>query len=137
MIFYYTAPGMSLLHRRHSRASSVDRREIFNKYIQRSGEHSDSVRPYSSDDPELICSQPDSGSNSMQNSSSQNSHSNILAENESSSSLSEKDRNQDEFLMDPNTTTTNSNSVNEQVTVAPIKSEHEINQDSSCDFAAE
>ena len=48
---------MSLLHRRHSRASSVDRREIFNKYIQRSGEHSDSVRPYSSDDPELICSQ--------------------------------------------------------------------------------
>ena len=59
-----------LLHRRHSRASSVDRREIFNKYIQRPGEHSDSVKPFVSDDPELC--------------------------------HGEKDRNQDEFLMDPN-----------------------------------
>lgn len=41
------------LQRKHSRASSVDRREIFNKYIQRTGEHSDSVRPYSNDSPEL------------------------------------------------------------------------------------
>jgi len=120
------APGMSLLHRRHSRASSVDRREIFNKYIQRSGEHSDSVRPYSSDDPELICSQQ---SNSMQTSSNQN-NSNSTIENESGSS--EKDRNQDEFLLDPNTTTP-ATSV-QQVTVAPIKSEHETNQDG--EFAA-
>ena len=59
----------SKLLRRHSRASSVDRREIFNKYIQKSSEHSESVRPFSSDDPEL-----------------------------------EKDRNQDEFLLEPNTT---------------------------------
>ena len=121
---------MSLLHRRHSRASSVDRREIFNKYIQRSGEHSDSVRPYSSDDPELICSQPES--NSMQTSSNQNNTSNSTIENESGS-LSEKDRNQDEFLLDPNTTTPVTSSV-QQVTVAPIKSEHETNQDG--EFAA-
>ena len=92
MIFYYTAPGMSLLHRRHSRASSVDRREIFNKYIQRSGEHSDSVRPYSSDDPELI-----------QNPTTNNASNNATPVTEAES---EKDRNQDEFLMDPNTTTT-------------------------------
>ena len=117
---------MSLLHRRHSRASSVDRREIFNKYIQRSGEHSDSVRPYSSDDPELICSQQ---SNSMQTGSNQN---NSALENESGSSL-EKDRNQDEFLLDPNTTTPVTSSV-QQVTVALIKSEHETNQDG--EFAA-
>ena len=45
-------------------------REIFNKYIQRPGEHSDSVKPFVSDDPELC--------------------------------HGEKDRNQDEFLMDPN-----------------------------------
>ena len=119
---------MSLLHRRHSRASSVDRREIFNKYIQRSGEHSDSVRPYSSDDPELICSQQ---SNSMQTSSNQN-NSNSTIENESGSS--EKDRNQDEFLLDPNTTTPVTSSSVQQVTVAPIKSEHETNQDG--EFAA-
>ncbi len=31
----------------------MDRREIFNKYIQRSSEVSDSVRPFCSDDPEL------------------------------------------------------------------------------------
>ena len=61
--------------RRHSRASSVDRREIFNKYIQRPGELSDSVRPFTSDDPEL------------------------------NSTSGEKDRNQDEFmLMQPNAT---------------------------------
>ena len=41
------------LQRKHSRASSVDRREIFNKYIQKSSEHTDSIRPFSSDDPEL------------------------------------------------------------------------------------
>ena len=120
---------MSLLHRRHSRASSVDRQEIFNKYIQRSGEHSDSVRPYSSDDPELICSQQ--SSNSMQTGSNQNSNSAL--ENESGSS-SEKDRNQDEFLLDPNTTTPVTSSSVQQVTVAPIKSEHETNQDG--EFAA-
>ena len=66
-----------LLHRRHSRASSVDRREIFNKYIQRPGEHSESVKPFVSDDTELC--------------------------------HGEKDRNQDEFLMDP---TSNSITVN-------------------------
>ena len=43
----------SLILRKHSRASSVDRREIFNKYIQKSSEHTDSIRPFSSDDPEL------------------------------------------------------------------------------------
>ena len=100
---------MSLLHRRHSRASSVDRREIFNKYIQRSGEHSDSVRPYSSDDPELI-----------QNPTTNNASNNATPVTEAES---EKDRNQDEFLMDPNTTTT----AAAQVTVAPIKSDHEAN----------
>lgn len=67
--------SQTLLNRRHSRASSVDRREIFNKYIQRSSEHSDSVRPYSSDDPELG----------------------------SSPGNTEKDRNQEEFLVNPNT----------------------------------
>ena len=119
---------MSLLHRKHSRASSVGRREIFNKYIQRSGEHSDSVRPYSSDDPKLICSQQ--STNSMQTGSNQN---NSALENESGSS-SEKDRNQDEFLLDPNTTTPVTSSSVQQVTVAPIKSEHETNQDG--EFAA-
>ena len=106
----------------------MDQREIFNKYIQRSGEHSDSVRPYSSDDPELICSQQ---SNSMQTSSNQNNLSNSTIENDSGSS--EKDRNQDEFLLDPNTTTP-ATSLVQQVTVAPIKSEHETNQDG--EFAA-
>lgn len=43
----------SQILRKHSRASSVDRREIFNKYIQKSSEHTDSIRPFSSDDPEL------------------------------------------------------------------------------------
>ena len=55
----------------------MDRREIFNKYIQRPGEHSESVKPFVSDDTELC--------------------------------HGEKDRNQDEFLMDP---TSNSITVN-------------------------
>jgi hypothetical protein len=41
------------LSRRHSRASSVDRREIFTKYVARGNEHSDDIHPYENDDPEL------------------------------------------------------------------------------------
>jgi hypothetical protein len=37
--------------RRHSRASSVDRREIFTKYVARGNEHSVSIHPYASHDP--------------------------------------------------------------------------------------
>ena len=37
--------------RRHSRASSVDRREIFTKYVARGSEHSVSIHPYASHDP--------------------------------------------------------------------------------------
>ncbi len=44
----------SSLERRHSRASSVDRREIFQKYIQNAGEHAEDLRPYANDDPDLL-----------------------------------------------------------------------------------
>ena len=37
------------LRRKHSRASSVDRREIFEKYISNSSEHADNVRLYTGD----------------------------------------------------------------------------------------
>ena len=37
--------------RRHSRASSVDRREIFTKYVARGSEHSVAIHPYASHDP--------------------------------------------------------------------------------------
>ena len=37
--------------RRHSRASSVDRREIFTKYVARGSEHSVAILPYASHDP--------------------------------------------------------------------------------------
>ncbi|XP_059082309.1 uncharacterized protein LOC131879868 isoform X2 [Tigriopus californicus] len=43
-----------LIARRHSRASSVDRREIFRKYINNSNEHSMDICPYVNEDPELI-----------------------------------------------------------------------------------
>lgn len=43
-----------LIARRHSRASSVDRREIFRKYINNSNEHSLDICPYVNEDPELI-----------------------------------------------------------------------------------
>ena len=45
------------LIRRHSRASSVDRREIFQKYIQNSNENADEIRPYEDHDPELKAEQ--------------------------------------------------------------------------------
>ena len=41
------------MERRPSRASSVDRREIFKKYIQNANEHTERLRPYANDDPEL------------------------------------------------------------------------------------
>jgi hypothetical protein len=72
-----------LLQRRHSRASSVDRREIFNKYIQRSGEHSDSVRPFSSDDPELCHGEKDRNQDEL------------ILENHSTSSMKLKDNVED------------------------------------------
>ena len=37
------------LRRKHSRASSVDRREIFEKYINTSSEHADNVKLYTGD----------------------------------------------------------------------------------------
>jgi hypothetical protein len=37
--------------RRHSRASSVDRREIFTKYVARASEHSVAIHPFASHDP--------------------------------------------------------------------------------------
>ena len=37
--------------RRHSRASSVDRREIFTKYVARGSEHSVAIHPFASHDP--------------------------------------------------------------------------------------
>jgi hypothetical protein len=44
----------NFFHRRHnSRASSVDRREIFEKYVQEGSEHSSKILPYCNDDPEL------------------------------------------------------------------------------------
>ncbi len=51
-ILFFRSRGLS---RRHSRASSVDRREIFTKYIARGNEHSDNIHPYENDDPELRC----------------------------------------------------------------------------------
>jgi hypothetical protein len=42
------------LERRHSRASSVDRREIFKKYITNGSEHEENLRPFANDDPELL-----------------------------------------------------------------------------------
>ena len=48
--------------RRHnSRASSVDRREIFEKYVHEGNEHSNKILPYSNDDPELIGNENDFG----------------------------------------------------------------------------
>ena len=38
----------SSLRRRHSRASSVDRRDMFHKYVQGGGELSEDIRPYDS-----------------------------------------------------------------------------------------
>ena len=90
---------------------------------------------FKSDDPELICSQEQRGpENSMHNSNSNCNNSGNLNVEQCESSSQEKDRNQDEFLLDPNTTTTasspnnvgvvtNSAAVTNQVTVAPIKSE--------------
>ena len=49
--FFFCRPRV--LSRRHSRASSVDRREIFTKYITRDSEHSDTIHPYENHDPEL------------------------------------------------------------------------------------
>lgn len=77
------------LLRRHSRASSVDRREIFNKYIQRT--ESDNVKPFTSDDPELVC---------------------------------QKDRNQDEFMFDPNTRQVLEKKEFRLVRLANVGSEH-------------
>ena len=42
------------IRRQNSRASSVDRREIFEKYVQEGNEHSETIIPYSNDNPELI-----------------------------------------------------------------------------------
>ena len=42
------------LERRHSRASSVDRREIFKKYIANGSEHEENLRPFANDDPDLL-----------------------------------------------------------------------------------
>ena len=42
------------VERRHSRASSVDRREIFRKYIQNVNEHAEDFRPYENVDPDLL-----------------------------------------------------------------------------------
>ena len=42
------------MERRHSRASSVDRREIFKKYITNGSEHEETLRPFANDDPELL-----------------------------------------------------------------------------------
>ena len=51
--------------RRHnSRASSVDRREIFEKYVHEGNEHSNKILPYSNDDPELIGNENDFGESS-------------------------------------------------------------------------
>ena len=44
----------SNLERRHSRASSVDRREIFKKYITNGSEHEENLRPFADDDTELL-----------------------------------------------------------------------------------
>ena len=71
----------------------------------------------------------------MHNSNPPKNSTNLNVEQCESSSSQEKDRNRDEFLLDPNTTTTavsstntvaviNSSAVTNQVTVAPIKSEH-------------
>ena len=45
--------SLQRIERRHSRASSVDRREIFQKYIQNVNEHAESLRPYVNEDTEL------------------------------------------------------------------------------------
>jgi len=49
--------GTKLIRRHLSRASSVDRREIFQKYIQNSNENADEIRPYEDHDPELKAEQ--------------------------------------------------------------------------------
>ena len=52
--------------RRHnSRASSVDRREIFEKYVQEGNEHSNNILPYSNDNPELSHGLPVSTSDKL------------------------------------------------------------------------
>ena len=47
-------PYPEFCRRHNSRASSVDRREIFEKYVHEGNEHSNKILPYSNDDPELI-----------------------------------------------------------------------------------
>merc|ERR1712243_236074 len=41
------------LNRKHSRASSVDRREIFQKYINIDSEHAENVKPFENKSSEL------------------------------------------------------------------------------------
>ena len=41
------------IKRRHSRASSVDRRDMFEKYVQKSGELSENIKPFDSGNSEL------------------------------------------------------------------------------------
>merc|ERR1712223_205965 len=55
----------SRLRRHNSRASSVDRREIFEKYVQEGNEHSNNILPYSNDNPELSHGLPVSTSDKL------------------------------------------------------------------------
>ena len=50
---------LEFCRRHNSRASSVDRREIFEKYVHEGNEHSNKILPYSNDDPELIGNEND------------------------------------------------------------------------------
>ena len=52
-------PYPEFCRRHNSRASSVDRREIFEKYVHEGNEHSTKILPYSNDDPELIGNEND------------------------------------------------------------------------------
>ena len=57
-------PYPEFCRRHNSRASSVDRREIFEKYVHEGNEHSNKILPYSNDDPELIGNENDFGETS-------------------------------------------------------------------------
>ena len=57
-------PYPEFCRRHNSRASSVDRREIFEKYVHEGNEHSNKILPYSNDDPELIGNENDFGESS-------------------------------------------------------------------------